>query len=104
MFGQSRILRNKSCCERKKEDLASLGHGSEVQTYTHVSHIHTALEFFGALWYSCICIGGASSSSSSSSLCYLSAVLCSWFCLILMVELLVLSVDSVFCSVLFLGM
>jgi len=100
VFGQSRILRNKSCCERKKEDLASLGHGSEVQTCTHVSHIHRALEFFGPLWYSCICIGG----SSSSSLCYLSAVLCSWFCLILMVELLVLSVDSVFCSVLFLGM
>jgi hypothetical protein len=66
-------------------------------------HIDTALELFGPLWYSCICIGGASS-SSSSSLCYLSAVLCSWFCLILMVELLVLSVDSVFCSVLFLGM
>lgn len=45
-------------------------------TYTH---IHTALDLFGPLWYSCICIGGAS--SFSSSLCYLSAVLCSWFLL-----------------------
>ncbi len=47
VFGQSRILRYKGCCERKKEDLASLGHGSEVQTYTHIC---TRTHSFRAFW------------------------------------------------------